>query len=108
MVSVVTTPGAGPTPDAAARVAVRYAGHLADGSTFDASPDDAPAQFSLQGVVPGFAEALRAMQVGETRTVWIPAALAYGASGRPGPGGQGGIPPNAALQFDLTLVSVLP
>jgi FKBP-type peptidyl-prolyl cis-trans isomerase len=40
------------------------------------------------------------MKVGGKRTVTIPAALGYGATG------QGTIPPNAALVFDLELVSV--
>ncbi len=57
--------------------------------------------------MPGFAEALKGMRVGEQRTVYLPPNLAYGSQGAPGPGGQGGIPPNAALVFDLTLVEIL-
>ena len=106
VVSVVTTPGAGSPPAAGARVSVRYTGRFADGSVFDASPAGETVEFALTGVVPGFAEAIREMQPGETRTVWIPSALAYGPQGAPGPGGQGGIPPNTALEFDITLVSV--
>ena len=108
LVSVITTPGAGPTPTPASRVAVRYTGRFADGSVFDASPAGETVEFGLAGVVPGFSEALGAMQVGETRTIWLPPSLAYGERGSPGPGGQGGIPPNTALEFDLTLVSILP
>ena len=104
----MTTPGDGPRPEPTSRVAVRYTGRFADGTVFDASPEGETAEFSVGNVVPGFREALLAMQPGETRTVWLPPSLAYGERGAPGPGGQGGIPPNAALEFDLTLVSVLP
>ena len=108
VVSVITTPGTGPSPTRADRVSVRYAGRFADGTEFDASPPGETVEFRVGGVVPGFAEALQAMKVGETRTVWLPPALAYGERGAPGPNGQGGIPPNTALEFDLTLVSILP
>ena len=108
LVSLVTTPGTGAKPTAASRVSVAYAGRFASGEEFDASPAGQPAEFGLGRVVPGFAEALQDMQVGETRTIWVPAALAYGERGAPGPGGQGGIPPGAALEFDLTLVAILP
>ncbi len=102
LVSVITTPGTGPSPSPTDRVSVRYAGRFADGAEFDASPPGETVEFPLGGVVPGFAEALRAMKVGETRTIWMPPTLAYGERG------QGAIPPNTALEFDLTLVSILP
>ena len=108
LVSVVTTPGSGPSPSAANRVAVRYVGRFADGSVFDQSPEGETVEFGVSGVVPGFSEAIQAMTVGETRTIWLPPSLAYGERGAPGPGGRGGIPPNTALEFDLTLVSILP
>ena len=108
LVSVVTTPGTGASPTRDSRVSVRYAGRFADGTEFDASPPGETAEFSLQRVIPGFAEALQQMKVGESRTIWLPPNLAYGDRGAPGPGGQGGIPPGAALEFDLTLVDILP
>jgi FKBP-type peptidyl-prolyl cis-trans isomerase FkpA len=42
------------------------------------------------------------MKVGGTRRLLIPAALAYGAN----PPAGSGIPPNADLVFDITLVAV--
>jgi FKBP-type peptidyl-prolyl cis-trans isomerase len=89
--------GAGTRPTAADEVLVTYEGHLADGTLFDASPQ--PARFPVNGVVPGFAEALQLMQKGGRYRFWIPAALAYGAKGVPG-----AIPPNAELEFIVTLV----
>ena len=42
------------------------------------------------------------MCLGETRRVIIPPVLAYGDVGVP----RRGIPPNATLQYDITLISV--
>jgi len=90
-------PGAGASPTVADEVLVTYEGHLSDGSLFDASPQ--PTRFPVNGVVPGFAEALRLMQKGGRYRFWIPGALAYGERGVPG-----AIPPNAELEFIVTLV----
>lgn len=104
----VTTPGRGASPTDADQVRIRYVGKLADGTVFDQSPEGEPFQLPVAGVVPGFGEALKMMRPGETRTVWLPANLAYGIQGAPGPNGEGGIPPNSAIQFELTLVEVVP
>lgn len=61
-------------------VLVHYRGTLADGSEFDSSRDRAPLQFTVGTgeVIPGFDEAVRGLEVGESKTVTIPAAQAYG------------------------------
>lgn len=51
--------------------------------------------------ISGFDQAVTGMLVGGTRTVLVPASLAYGASG------SNGIPPNAGLVFQVTLNSIL-
>lgn len=51
---------------------------------------------------PGFDVGLEGMCVGERRRLIIPPALAYGATGVP----RRNIPPNATLQYDVTLVSL--
>ena len=102
----VDAPGEGASPGPGDRVSVLYKGMFADGTVFDESGDE-PATFAVGQVVPGFRDALLDMVEGETRTVYIPADQAYGLLGSPGPGGQGGIPPNSALQFEMTLVEVL-
>ena len=102
----VTTPGSGASPSPGDQVSVRYEGRFANGEVFDASGDE-PAVFPIGQVVPGFRDALLDMKPGETRTVYLPPDQAYGIMGQPGPGGQGGIPPNSALEFDVTLVEVL-
>ncbi|HEX8299032.1 MAG TPA: FKBP-type peptidyl-prolyl cis-trans isomerase, partial [Rubricoccaceae bacterium] len=81
---------------------------LADGTVFDRSPAGQPVRLPVRGVVPGMAEALQEMRPGETRTVYLPPALAYGARGVPGRGGVWRVPPHAVLVFRLTLVRVVP
>ncbi|HEX9950956.1 MAG TPA: FKBP-type peptidyl-prolyl cis-trans isomerase [Rubricoccaceae bacterium] len=100
--------GRGTRPTASDNVVVHYVGRLADGTVFDESMDPEGVTFPVGAVVPGFAEALQMMRPGEERTVWLPPNIAYGLQGAPGPEGQGGIPPNSALEFDITLVSVAP
>lgn len=51
---------------------------------------------------PGWDVGLVGMCVGERRRLVIPPALAYGATGVP----KRGIPPNASLQYDISLVSL--
>ena len=94
-------PGIGPKPTTADLVLVTYEGHLADGTLFDAGPR--PTAFPVTGVVPGFAEALQLMQRGGRYRFWIPSALAYGAEGIPG-----AIPPDAELEFIVTLLDMKP
>ncbi len=74
---------------------VDYKGTLKDGKTFDAN-ERAP--LPVAGMIPGFTEALKLMQVGGKYRFCIPSALAYG------PAGQGPIPANANLFFDVTLL----
>lgn len=65
-------------PDTAT-VTVQYVGvDWADGKTFDQSWGKAPATFSLDGVVPGFAQAIAGQTVGSQVLAVIPPALGYG------------------------------
>ncbi len=61
-------------------VHIHYTGTLADGSEFDSSRGREPLSFTLGSgqVVPGFDKAVDGMETGETKTVTIPAADAYG------------------------------
>ncbi len=97
--------GSGASPSLTDRVAINYVGRFSNGEIFDQSGDE-PAVLPVRAVVPGFQEALLDMKVGETRTIYLPPSQAYGLTGSPGPGGQGGIPPNAALEFTITLVDI--
>ncbi len=62
-------------------VEVHYDGTLDDGSTFDSSRErGTPYTFTVGAgeVIPGFDDAVRGLKVGETRTVRIEPADAYG------------------------------
>lgn len=63
------------------KVKVHYVGTLSDGEKFDSSRDRGePIEFTCMAgqMIPGFDAAVRDMEVGETVTVTIPAAEAYG------------------------------
>ena len=97
------TVGTGATAIAGKRVSVHYIGWLADGTQFDANqPPTAPFPVTLGdgSVIPGFDEGLRDMKVGGRRKIVIPSQLGYGARG------QGPIPPNAVLVFQLDVAAV--
>lgn len=61
-------------------VKVHYTGTLEDGSIFDTSREREPLEFKLgEGqLIPGFEKAVETLNVGESTSVNIPAAEAYG------------------------------
>lgn len=61
-------------------VKVHYTGTLDDGSVFDSSEGSEPLSFDIGSgqVIEGFDEAVLGMTVGESKTVHIPCAKAYG------------------------------
>lgn len=101
LVYKVDNAGAGESPKDTDVVKVKYTGRHIDGTTFDTSGDRA-VDFPVNGVVPGFSEALKMMKKGAKYTVIIPGNLAYGADGTP----DGSIKPNETLVFDIELVDV--
>lgn len=62
------------------RVIIEYAGYLDDGTIFESTTGWEPFEFILGDgqVMAGFEKAVLGMEVGETKTVTIPAAEAYG------------------------------
>lgn len=98
----VITEGTGAIPKKEDTVKCHYTGTLIDGTKFDSSVDRGqPAEFPVAGVIPGWTEALQMMKVGSKYKLFIPAELAYGASGRPG------IPANSALVFEVELLDIV-
>ena len=98
----VVTEGAGATPKASDTVTVHYRGKLVDGTEFDSSYSrNEPATFPVNGVIPGWTEALQLMKVGSKWELCIPANLAYGERGA---GGR--IPANATLVFEVELLGI--
>ena len=93
----------GDVPAAEDIVEVHYRGTLVDGTEFDSSYSrQSTVSFPVNGVIPGWTEALQLMPVGSKWELYIPSELAYG------PGGTGGGPigPNEALIFEVELVSI--
>lgn len=62
------------------RVEVHYTGSLEDGTVFDSSKDREPLAFIIGDgtMIAGFDEAVIGMEVGDIKSVTIPAAKAYG------------------------------
>ena len=93
----------GQKPKATDKVRVHYEGTLIDGTVFDSSyRRGQSAQFPVNGVIPGWVEALQLMGEGSKWRLYIPYDLAYGANGA----GEM-IPPYSALIFDVELIKVL-
>ena len=90
--------GEGPRPTAMDVVTFDYVGRLQDGTEFDSSKGRGPAEIPVFGVVPGFAEGLQLMTKGSTYEFRVPPELGYGATGQPP-----AIPPNATIEFEVTL-----
>jgi FKBP-type peptidyl-prolyl cis-trans isomerase FklB len=94
--------GTGESPKLTDRVKVHYHGTLIDGTVFDSSVQRGqPISFPVNGVIPGWVEALQLMKVGDKWRLFIPAKLAYGDQS-PSPA----IPPNSALIFEVELLGI--
>ena len=84
-------------------LSMHYVGKLVDGKIFDSSRNrDAPFSFVLgaKRVIKGWEQGLVNMCVGEKRILTIPSGLGYGSTG------QGSIPPDATLIFEVELLSI--
>lgn len=98
---LILSEGKGNNPTLNDNVTVHYHGTLIDGTIFDSSVDrKQPATFPLNGVIPGWQEALQMMSVGSKWKIFIPSELAYAESG------AGAIGPNSTLIFEVELLSI--
>jgi FKBP-type peptidyl-prolyl cis-trans isomerase FklB len=94
--------GTGPKPAETDKVKVHYHGTLVDGTVFDSSVDRGePVTFPVNGVIPGWVEALQLMPVGSKWKLFIPSNLAYGDNGA----GEK-IKPGATLVFEVELLGI--
>lgn len=98
----VVEAGSDQKPKPTDTVKVHYTGKLTDGTVFDSSVQRGePAEFSLNGVIPGWTEGLQLVGKGGKLKLYIPSKLGYGAQGA-----GGAIPPNATLVFDVELLDI--
>ena len=110
---VVTTPsglqytilkeGTGPKPALTDMVRVHYPGTLIDGRVFDSSVERGqPIELAVNGVIPGWTEALQMMPVGSKWKLFVPSNLAYGDQ-QAGPM----IAPGSTLIFEVELLDIV-
>ncbi len=97
----VVTAGFGRKPKATDTVRVNYHGTLIDGTVFDSSVQRGqPVEFAVNGVIPGWTEALQMMPMGSKWKLYVPPTIAYG------PQARGNIPPNSVLIFEVELLAI--
>lgn len=99
----IITQGTGPKPKLTDMVRVHYHGTLIDGKVFDSSVERGkPIELNVNGVIPGWTEALQLMPVGSKWKLFIPSELAYGDR-------QAGqmIAPGSTLVFDVELLDIV-
>ena len=97
----VVSEGSGAPPKSTDEVTVNYRGTLLDGTEFDSSyKRGQPASFPVNGVIPGWQEALVLMKPGSKWELFIPPNLAYDVNSPPS------IPPGSMLKFEVELIKV--
>lgn len=108
----------GEKPKKGTEISMRYAGFLTDGTLFDTSEEVTAIEFGkfdpqrshqngyralpytvgTNQMIPGFAEGINRMKMGDKAVIFIPSKMGYGEQGA-----GGVIPPNADLIFEVTL-----
>jgi FKBP-type peptidyl-prolyl cis-trans isomerase len=97
-------PADGPRPGPADEVKVNYEGKLVDGKVFDSSfQRGEPADLPLQGLIPGWVQALQLMRPGDEWMLYVPPDLGYGDHSPD----TSAIPNNSVLIFRIQLLGVL-
>ena len=97
----VLVKGDGATPGPTDTVSAHYHGTFEDGRVFDSSVDRGePIDLPVNGVIPGWQEALQMMKEGDKWRLVVPPELGYGAAG------VGPIPGNTTLIFEVELIEV--
>ncbi len=91
---MIENPGSGENPSANAQVTVNYKGYFSDEKIFEGST----ATFPLLSVIPGWQLGIPLLKRGGKAKLFIPARLAYGSKG------NGKIPPNKVIIFDVELI----
>lgn len=95
--------GSGYTPAPTDLVTVSYKGALIDGTVFDQTKPGETRNLPAGKVIAGWVEALSLMKEGDEWELAVPSDLGYGAAGA----GNGAIPSNQNLVFNLQLIAVI-
>ena len=102
---IIQKQGTGVKPAPGKTVRVNYKGSFLSGQVFDSSDTQGrPLEFpaGVGKVIKGWDEMVLDMKIGEKRLAIIPPELAYGERGA----GNGAIPPNSFLVFEMELVGI--
>lgn len=102
LVLIDVAPGEGPACPMNAVVELDFVGRVAGGEVFDSTAlRGRPLSLALEhpDLIEGLRRGVVGMRAGGVRRLLVPSALAYG------PGGREPIPPNADLEFELTMRS---
>ena len=98
----ILQPGSGAYPKPTDTVKVNYTGTLIDGTVFDQSQPGHPAEFALNQVIPGWTEGIQKINKGGKIKLYVPPQLGYGDNG------NGRIPPDSTLVFEVDLLDINP
>ena len=97
------SPGEGAALQMTDRVRLHYTGRLLDGTVFDDTrAKGKPAEFTVNGMIPGMAAGVMALKPGGRAVIYVPPSLGYRGMR------FGNIPPLAGLIFELELLAVNP
>lgn len=101
---LVIKAGTGVRPNAQDSIVINAIGVFPDGTVFEDTFQKKKEITTLtSNLIPGLNESIQLMPEGSVWRIFIPSVLAYGSAGL-----SNVIPPNTALVFDITLMSVKP
>lgn len=92
---IIKQQGTAPNPNIRSNVNINYNGFFLGGGSFDSGND---VTFGLSQLILGWQEGLQLIGSGGSITLLVPANLAYGSRG------QGSIPGNTDIGFDIDLI----
>ncbi|MBL7743862.1 MAG: FKBP-type peptidyl-prolyl cis-trans isomerase [Chitinophagaceae bacterium] len=92
--------GTGPAATTTSTIFITYTGKMLDGTVFDQQSNAAATGWPLNQLIEGWRIGIPLIKEGGHIRLLIPSSMAYGCTG------YGGIPGDAILDFDITLVDV--
>lgn len=98
----VVRSGFGSHPTSSDFAEFSFSARLISGKLIDSASPDLPANLQVSNLMRGLNEALQHMQVGDRWELVVPSELAFGSKG------NGAVPPDQTLVFDISLMAVMP